>query len=106
MDEYWRARENTLIKVLGIHVGQYRDRIEVEKDRGVQQEREDAIKDGDGLWIPNSVSLVAPAHDVKTLLNHASLAATREKRDDMMADEPQQLLLERSIYSGWHPHTT
>jgi hypothetical protein len=98
---YWRQRENTFVKLLGIHSAQYTDSVQVSRDRDVAHEVSEPIRDGDCLRIPNSMSVVVPADSVKALLSSRSLAAFREKRNTDGARYSESALMERSIYSGW-----
>ncbi|AOX16682.1 serine protease family protein [Kozakia baliensis] len=98
---YWRHRENTFVKLLGIHSAQYTDSVQVMRDRELVHEVNGPIRDGDCLRIPNSMSVVVPADSVKALLSNRSLAAVREKRDVDNESYSEHVLMERTIYSGW-----
>lgn len=98
---YWRQRENTFVKLLGIHSAQYTDSVQVSRDSELAHEVSEPIRDGDRLRIPNSMSVVVPADSVKALLNCPSLATLRERRDTSDAPDSEGTLMERSIYSGW-----
>lgn len=104
MQTYWRDRENTFVKLLGVHVAQYTDTVKAWRDRTVMHEVSEFIRDGDTLRVPNSMSVVATAASIRTLLDHASLAARRHQRDTVPSAWSEQMLVERTIYSGWLPN--
>ena len=104
MGQYWRDRENTLIKMLGIHVGQYVDTVRVMQDGDVAHEVSEFIRDGDMLRIPNSMSVVATSDSIKELLSHPALSTQREQRDKVRPVPSHGVLMERTIYSGWSPN--
>ena len=101
---YWRHRENTFVKLLGIHSAQYTDSVQVTRDHELAHEVNDFIRDGDHLRIPNSMSVVVPADAVKNLLSNQSFATVMEQRNKDEDTCSADLLLERTIYSGWLPN--
>lgn len=85
-------RKNTFIRLLGIHVGEYHDLVEVKKvstaaqSRGKQiKTQKQTIKEGDKLEIPNSMALVVPAWEIGKLLGLQTFEDQRRARD--MRDE-------------------
>jgi len=73
-------RANTFVSLLGIHLGQYLDRIEIKKQK-LQPEGNDIIREGDVLKIPGGMTIVAPAWEIMNLLNLPTFAEQREKRE-------------------------
>lgn len=101
---YWRDTENTFVKLLGIHSSQYTDSVQVTREHELAHEVNEPIRDGDHLRIPNSMSVVVPADSVKALLSIRSFADARENRNKDAKTYSTDLLLERTIYSGWLPN--
>jgi hypothetical protein len=81
-------REEAFIRMLGVHVGQYRDEIEARKARVPEADR--SIQDGDRLYIPNSLTIVAPAWSVLDLIERDSFA---ERRADREVSDPVPAIL-------------
>jgi hypothetical protein len=102
MEQYRRARDNMFVKLLGIHSAQFTDFVQVTRNGELAPEISEPIRDGDRLRIPNSMAVVVPADAVRALLNHPSLAAPRASRH--ANDPPENILLERTVYSGWLPN--
>lgn len=69
---------NTFLMFLGIHAGQYYDTVVTRKVKVA--EADDAIRDGDKLRIPNSMTIVVPAWEVLNLLNFPIFVRQREDR--------------------------
>ncbi|HEY1753370.1 MAG TPA: hypothetical protein VGG29_19085 [Caulobacteraceae bacterium] len=87
--EVFEARDNTFVKLLGVHVGQYKDVVRASKSAGTEVAGQPVL-DGDRLFIPNSMTLVVPAWEVLDLLQqtHFGGQRTRREADD---DESERL---------------
>lgn len=74
-------RNNTFLMLFGIHVGQYADEVKILKQERANVQAEAALRDGDLLKIPNSMSLVAPMWDVDRLLQIEYFDIQRKERE-------------------------
>jgi len=79
--------ENTFLMLLGIHAGQYPERIEARKIKKTSGESDDIIRDRDGLKIPSSMAVVVPAWKIENLLKLEIFQAQRDQRDKRMIEE-------------------
>jgi len=82
--------ENTFLMLLGIHTGQYPERVEAQKIKKTSGEADDIIRDRDKLNIPGSMAVIAPAWEIINLLNLPIFVAQREERDKRMNEERDQ----------------
>ena len=94
-------RDNTFLMLLGIHSSQCRDTIKVKKVERLEGGGEivicedvdgalgESAREGDKLFIPNSVTVIVPGWRILALLNEEPLAFQRMNRDksDMEAEE-------------------
>jgi hypothetical protein len=81
------VEDNTFLMLLGIHAGQYPERVTVSKvKRKARAEADDgAIRDGDKLRIPSSMTVVVPVWEIENLLlSNETLVDQRKERDDRM----------------------
>jgi hypothetical protein len=81
------------LMLLGIHCGQFGDRIELTKARKKPATTEaygDPIKEGDDLEIPSSMTCVLPAAHITDVINHPRLEERRAKRDEATLGEPRR----------------
>jgi hypothetical protein len=69
------ARENTFIRLLGIHIGQFHDRVKVRKVKSPKSEPDEIFT------IPNSMAIVVPAWSILALLDHNVFVEQREARE-------------------------
>lgn len=93
------------LKLLGVHCGQFRDVIKIKEARNLEvgealeaieegvENANVALKIGDKLYIPSSMTIVVPAWCITDLLNHPELEAMRKKREaghnDTSIPEPE-----------------
>lgn len=87
MDDDRETHENTFLALLGVHAGQYPERVEARKETRVQPEHDDIIRDRDKLKIPSSMAVVVPSWEIVNLLNLPIFKIQRQKRDERMAAE-------------------
>jgi hypothetical protein len=73
------TRDNTFLTLLGIHVGQYHDRVKATKTKKIRSES--SIVEGDELDVPNSMALIVPAWEIANLLNLDIFRQQREERE-------------------------
>lgn len=86
-----QARENTFIRLLGIHVGQFNDLVPARKSRKATQENDDAVlRDGDALRLPSSMTLVVPSWCITNLLNKDVFQRQRRIREKAMKKQDEQ----------------
>jgi hypothetical protein len=89
-DEMWRKHKvvvvtdlnsdkNQFLRLLGIHLDQYREPVNIRKQRK-SGEAAAPVLEGDDLEIPGSMTIVAPAWDVETLLDKLVFVEMRGKR--------------------------
>lgn len=80
---------NTFLMLLGIHAGQYPERVEAKKIKQLIAESSDdsIIRDGDKLKIPSSMTIVVPAWEIVNLLNLEVFQMQRKKRDEKIKKE-------------------
>jgi hypothetical protein len=81
------AHENTFLVLLGVHAGQYPERIEARKVARTRAEHDDIIRDRDKLNIPGSMAVIVPAWEIMNLLNIPTFEAGRRKRDELSQHE-------------------
>jgi hypothetical protein len=74
------TEENTLLMLLGIHAGQYHDTVKATKVKRAQAENDDVMRDGDTMRIPNSMAIVVPSWEIRTLLDQPFFVEQREAR--------------------------
>jgi len=80
-------KSNTFLMLLGIHAGQYPERVEARKEKRTQPEYDDIIRDRDKMKMPSSMAVVVPAWEITKLLNLPIFKAERRKRDDRHEQE-------------------
>jgi hypothetical protein len=80
-----QARDR-MVAMLGVHVGQYRDEIEARKVTDAEEHI--PLHDGDWLYVPSSMTIVAPAWSVLELIDRPR---EQERRIQREKDEPQPL---------------
>lgn len=92
-------RQNTFLRLLGIHSAQYHDKVKAYKiaTRNRSAEiGENGIRDGDTLRIPNSMCVVVPAWQISKLLCLPIFSAQRHKREEMDSEsnspEPESVV--------------
>jgi hypothetical protein len=81
------TESNTFVVLLGIHAGQYPERVEAIKLRKISGESDDTIRHGDRLKIASSMTVVVPAWEITTLLNLPPFETQRNERDRRMEKE-------------------
>ena len=69
MAEDRETHENTFLALLGVHAGQYPERVEARKEMRVEPEHDDIVRDRDKLKIPSSMAIVVPSWEIVNLLN-------------------------------------
>jgi len=87
MNDDRETEENTFLMLLGIHAGQYPERVEARKIKKTFGESDDIVRDRDKLKIPSSMAVVAPAWEIINLLNQPIFATQRQERDNRMNAE-------------------
>lgn len=76
----YEVRGNTFMMLLGIHAGQYHDRVVVRKAPTVSAEVN--LVEGDRLSVPNSIALVVPAWEIPVLLALETFQKQRDAREE------------------------
>ena len=73
---------NRFLKLLGIHVGQFQDEVDITKvDQNVIATKQgDELKDGDTIRFPGSMTIIVPIWQIQTLLEHKDLKTQRDAR--------------------------
>jgi hypothetical protein len=95
IEDDFDLHDNTFLMLLGVHAGQYPERIEAQKIRKTTGEIDDIIRDRDKLKIPSSMAVVVPSWEIVNLLNQPYFMELRQKRDQMkMAKRDQKNLPE------------
>ena len=80
-------QRSRLIALLGVHCGQYWDKVEVRKSPPTRRNRVgDPIAEGDNLYIPGAMNIVVPAWRITELLNLEVFQLARKERDERLAD--------------------
>jgi hypothetical protein len=90
MEDDWETKSNTFLMLLGIHAGQYPERVEARKENRTSAEVDDIVRDRDKLKIPSSMAVVVPAWEVVNLLNLPIFQAQRNKRGEQRQRELDQ----------------
>jgi hypothetical protein len=74
--------------LLGVHCGQYWDKIKVRKTPPTKHDREgDPIHEGDDLYIQGAMNVVVPAWRIRELLDLEVFETARKRRDEELKDE-------------------
>jgi hypothetical protein len=89
-EDDWQDRENTFLMLLGVHAGQYPERVEARKADKTLGESDDIIRDRDKLKIPSSMTVVVPAWEIANLLQLPIFVDQRRERDDRMNEEREK----------------
>lgn len=82
MEQDRNEHENTFLMLLGVHAGQYPERVEAWKVKKTAPESDDIVRDRDKLRIPSSMAVVVPAWEIVNLLNQTYFLELREKRNE------------------------
>jgi hypothetical protein len=90
MQDDHETADNTFLMLLGIHAGQYYDRVKAFKGGGAPGESDNVVRDGDEMRIPNSMAIVVPSWEILTLLNEPTFAEQRQKREEIMAKKKNE----------------
>jgi len=80
--EYVEERRHlpqSMLLLLGIHVAQYRDVVQIEDATPAEVAR--AVREGDKLYIPSSMTIVAPAWAILDLVDRPRLTMQRVERE-------------------------
>jgi hypothetical protein len=91
--EHMATRANTFLALLGIHAGQYHERVKAHKSRQTIAESGDLLRDGDALRIPSSMAVVVPAWGIMELMQIERFTDRRKQRelaDDILAEKPPE----------------
>jgi hypothetical protein len=75
------SRRNWFVGLLGIHCGQFWERVEVRKAPQKKERLGDPINEGDVLQIQGGMTIVAPAWRITELLNLEVFEEMRRKRE-------------------------
>lgn len=75
----YNAKNNAFVKLLGIHSGQFKERMDAEKAEGIGTR--EPIMDGDKLSVQSSMTIVIPAWSIRDLLNLPYFAELRSARE-------------------------
>jgi hypothetical protein len=84
--------KNLFLRLLGIHVGQFREPAEVAKAEGYGPQ---PILDGDNAYLPSSMTIVVPAKQILELLDMKKLKDQREARDK--SAKPSSMVQESAV---------
>jgi hypothetical protein len=90
VEDDWETKSNTFLMLLGIHAGQYPERVEARKETRTRAEVDDIVRDRDKLKIPSSMAVVVPAWEVVNLLNLPIFKVQRNKRGEQRQRELDQ----------------
>ncbi|HEY3638083.1 MAG TPA: hypothetical protein VGK90_08005 [Rhizomicrobium sp.] len=104
--EYVHERENTFLRLLGIHVGQYPETVVARKVTKKQENIEDVIRDRDKIQIPSSMTIVVPAWQISRVLNLPKFrekAMQREKEMDERDDKRNKPIPESAVVAQAEP---
>jgi hypothetical protein len=85
MEDATEDAKNTFLMLLGIHAGQYYDRVRAFKGPEAPGEGDNIVRDGDEMRIPNSMAIVVPSWEILTLLDLPTFVEQRQKREEIMA---------------------
>ena len=91
-EEYKAAqkdKQNMFLRLLGIHAGQYHDVVRAKKTNS-KGEKDDIVRDGDMLRIPNSMAIVVPSWEIETLLRLPTFKEQRRQRENMMKKKKEK----------------
>jgi hypothetical protein len=81
------ARKFKFIALLGIHCGQYWDKVKLKKAPSKSHERDgDPIHEGDHVYIQGAMNIVIPAWRIMELLELEVFAMARKRYDEELAD--------------------
>lgn len=76
------------LALLGVHCGQYWDKVKVRKKPPSRHDRDgDPIHEGDDLYIPGAMNIVVPAWRIRELLNLEVFQIARKRRDEELKDD-------------------
>jgi hypothetical protein len=76
------------IALLGVHCGQYWDKVKVRKSLPTRRERDgDPIHEGDDLYIQGAMNIVVPAWRIRELLDSEIFETARKHYDEELKDE-------------------
>ena len=87
-EQYYKRQQklhnNAFIKLLGVHSAQFHDPVKIiEVEKLVSAEGADvALKEGDKLKIPNSVTVTVPAWEIWPLINKPVFKEKRRRREE------------------------
>ena len=90
VEDDWETKSNTFLMLLGIHAGQYPERVEARKETRTRAEVDDIVRDRDKLKIPSSMAVIVPAWEVVNLLNLPIFKVQRNKRGEQRQRELDQ----------------
>jgi hypothetical protein len=79
------VEHNLFITLLGIHAGQYPEKIRAKKVRRKAESSDDILRDRDSLEVPSSMTIVVPAWEFLKLLNVKNLREQRAERERQQA---------------------
>jgi hypothetical protein len=98
--------ENYFTSFLGIHCGQFWDRVEVYKKPPDSESEGDLIREGDKLYIQSGLTIVAPASAVSELLDLEVFEVARKKRDESneRSSEPRGEAVEDHLATDENPN--
>jgi hypothetical protein len=89
--EQMEIQENTFLVLLGVHTGQYPEKIVAQKIKKTIGHVEDGtIRDGDKLKVPSSMTIVVPAWEIVNLLNQPFFLDLRHRRNEMKQKSREQ----------------
>ncbi len=75
-------RDNTFLKLLGVHSGQHLDTVPIRRSTVSAVNQSDAALNEDTVRLPSSMTIVEPAWNVLTLLDHLTLSSKRLRREE------------------------
>ena len=73
--------DNAFVKLLGIHSGQFVERIEAARSEGTRYAPSEPIRDGDKLAVQSSMAIVVPAWNIRPLLDLPYFQELRRTRE-------------------------
>jgi hypothetical protein len=76
------------LALLGVHCGQYWDKVKVSKKLPGRRDRDvGPINEGDDLYIPGAMNIVVPAWRIRELLDLEVFEMARKRRDEELKDD-------------------
>jgi hypothetical protein len=97
-DEIYNIKDRFLA-ILGIHCGQYWERIEVSKSDKTPESGGDPINDGDELYVQGAMTIIVPAWRISELLDLEIFETRRRDREQKWQASMEKLSLDEVLSS-------